>query len=115
MQQVAIIQREEFDNDLTPPALLLCRPGRDGRSRSLYVTRAGAARARELQAERFAALDDVLEPLGATDRATLTGLVERLLAGITHGGEAPRRTCRLCDADVCGHPDRCPVTRAAHP
>ena len=23
-----------------------------------------------------------------------------------------RRICRLCDGDVCGHPDRCPVTQA---
>jgi len=24
-----------------------------------------------------------------------------------------RIICRLCDPDVCGHPERCPVTQAA--
>lgn len=83
------------------------------RIRSLYVTPAGAAEAQRLRSERFAALEDVLGVLDASERAVLTGLVERLLAGITHAGVAPVRTCRLCDADVCGHPDRCPVTQAA--
>lgn len=90
------------------------RAGSDARSRSLHLSAKGARRAIELRAERFAALEDVLAPLGQADRAALTALVERLLSGITRGGAAPGRTCRLCDADVCGHPERCPVT-LAHP
>src|SRR4051794_36370490 len=41
------------------------RPGSDGRTRSLHVTASGAGAARRLQAGRFAALEDVLEPLDA--------------------------------------------------
>ncbi len=98
---------------LEADGLVQRRPGADARSRAVHVTPAGAARARILRAERFAALEDVLGPLDAREREVLGGLMERLLAGITHAGEAPGRTCRLCDADVCGHPDRCPVTQAA--
>ncbi len=90
------------------------RPGRDARSRSLYVTPKGAERAVQLRRERFAGLEEVLRPLDTHDRAALTALTERLLAGLTEHGEPPRRTCRLCDADVCGHPERCPVTQAHH-
>jgi DNA-binding MarR family transcriptional regulator len=88
-------------------------PGPDGRTRSLHVTAAGSRAAGRLQAERFAALEDVLDSLGADDRVALTGLLERLLAAMTPDHAAAGRICRLCDPDVCGHPDRCPVTLAA--
>lgn len=90
------------------------RAGADARSRALHLTPAGRARAQALRTERFSGLEAILTPLSAPDRRALTSLVERLLASITEQGAAPRRTCRLCDADVCGHPDRCPVTQAAH-
>jgi DNA-binding MarR family transcriptional regulator len=86
--------------------------GSDGRTRSLHVTAAGARAAGRLQAQRFAAVEDVLAVLDAGERATLTGLLERMLARITTDGALPGHTCRLCDPDVCGHPDRCPVTLA---
>jgi DNA-binding MarR family transcriptional regulator len=87
-------------------------PGSDGRSRALHVTPAGAGAARRLQAARFAALEDVLAPLTGDERAGLTRALEKLLDRITRQGAPPGHTCRLCDADVCGHPDRCPVTLA---
>jgi DNA-binding MarR family transcriptional regulator len=89
------------------------RPGPDGRTRALHVTPPGMRTAAGLQAERFAALEDVLAPLSGGDRAALTGILEQLLTGLTIDHESARHTCRLCDADVCGHPDRCPVTQAA--
>ena len=92
--------------------LLARGPGSDGRTRSLHVTPAGARAAQRLQAERFAALEDVLSPLGETDRTALAALMERLLTRITQEGALPGHTCRLCDPDVCGHPERCPVTVA---
>ncbi len=55
---------------------------------------------------------DVLAALDGGERAALTGLLERMLDRITTGGALPGHTCRLCDPDVCGHPDRCPVTLA---
>ena len=88
------------------------RPGPDGRTRALHVTPEGAAAAARLQAGRLAALEDVLAPLDAGDRAALTPLLEKLLAGMTPDRAAARRTCRLCEPDLCGHPERCPVTLA---
>lgn len=99
---------------LEADGLLERRAGADARSRALHLTAPGHAEAVRLRAARFDAIEDVLGVLDAGERATLTGIVERLLAGITHAGASPQRTCRLCDADVCGHPDRCPVTLAAH-
>jgi hypothetical protein len=45
--------------------------------------------------------------------AALTGMLERMLAAHTTDSTASLVICRLCDPDVCGHPDRCPVTQAA--
>lgn len=89
------------------------RPGPDGRTRALHATTEGAHEARRLQAERLAALEDVLAPLEPSDRAVLAALLEQLLAGLTPDHAAAGRICRLCDPGVCGHPDRCPVTLAA--
>jgi len=63
---------------------------------------------------RHAALADLLAPLSPSERERLGDLLGRVVAGLTHGVEDARRVCRLCDADACGHPDRCPVTLAAH-
>lgn len=93
--------------------LLERRPGPDGRTRALHLTPTGLRVAGELQAERFAALEDVLGALDQTERAALADIAGKLLALITEGGASPAHTCRLCAPDVCGHPDRCPVTQAA--
>jgi hypothetical protein len=56
----------------------------------------------------------VLGPLDESERAGLTRLHEKLLAGLTGGRADAGRICRLCDAHACGHEEgRCPVTRAA--
>lgn len=89
------------------------RPGADGRTRALHATAAGAREARRLQSDRLTALEHVLAPLEAGERATLAALLEKLLAGLTSGHASAGRICRLCDPDLCGHPDRCPVTIAA--
>lgn len=94
--------------------LLDRRPGRDGRTRALHTTRAGSREGARLQAARLAALEDVLAPLDSRERAALTGILEKLLVGVTAAGAEPGHTCRLCEPDLCGHPDRCPVTIAAH-
>ena len=60
------------------------RPGADARSRAAARHRRRDRRgAQRLQAERFAALEDVLGVLDATERATLTGL-RRAAAGRHH-------------------------------
>jgi hypothetical protein len=40
-------------------------------------------------------------------------MLERMLAAHTTDASASLVICRLCDPDVCGHPDRCPVTQGA--
>jgi hypothetical protein len=35
-----------------------------------------------------------------------------LVGGLAGDRLTARRVCRLCDADACGHPQRCPITQA---
>ena len=67
------------------------RGDRDGRAVALKLTKAG----RE-------AADAALAPMLA-----------RMLGAQTTDATASLVICRMCDPDVCGHPDRCPVTQAA--
>ena len=97
---------------LRDDGLLERRPGADARSVALQLTAAGAAEAARLRSAREAVLRALLEPVA--DRAAFTRALEAVLAGLTTAGARPGRTCRLCDAHACGHPDRCPVTLAAH-
>jgi DNA-binding MarR family transcriptional regulator len=85
----------------------------DRRAVRLHLTTDGRRLARRVLASRQAALAALLAPLDAREAADLERLLERGLAGITGGGEDANRICRLCDPDICGHPDRCPVTQAA--
>ena len=85
----------------------------DGRAVRLHLTATGRRAARRLLAARIAAIEPLLGVLPAAQRASLEGLLERLLAGVTHGPADANRICRLCAPDVCGHPARCPVTQAA--
>lgn len=88
--------------------------GVDARSVSIRLTPKGGRLAARIRDAREAALEEVLAPLTAGERAELTLLHEKLLAGITGGRADAGRICRLCDADACGHEQgRCPVTRAA--
>ena len=84
----------------------------DARAVALHLTPAGAAEAARLRAAREATLSGLLAPVA--DRGAFVAELEAVLAAITRAGAAPVRTCRICDAHACGHPDTCPVTRAAH-
>jgi DNA-binding MarR family transcriptional regulator len=85
----------------------------DRRAVRLHLTEAGAREARRLLAAREAALTPLLAGLGEREGAALERLLELLLAGALAQPEDANRICRLCDPVVCGHPGRCPVTRAA--
>jgi MarR family transcriptional repressor of emrRAB len=99
---------------LAEAGLVRREPGADGRSLSIRLTAEGAQLARCIRAAREAALESVLAPLSGSERAQLTSLHEKLLAGITGGRADAGHICRLCDADACGHElGRCPVTQAA--
>jgi MarR family transcriptional regulator, negative regulator of the multidrug operon emrRAB len=89
------------------------RSERDGRAVALRLTRAGRRAADDALAARAAAIDDALATLDPGERAALAGMLERMLAAATTDATASLVICRLCDPDVCGHPNRCPVTQAA--
>lgn len=90
-------------------------PGTDGRSVSIRLTETGAAAAERIRVARAAALEAVLQPLSAPERAELARLHAKVLGGLTSGRAEAGRLCRLCDAAACGHLEgRCPVTRAAN-
>ncbi len=78
------------------------RSDRDGRAVALRLTRAGRR-----------AADAALTTLDAGERKALAPMLERMLGAQTTDSTASLVICRMCDPDVCGHPDRCPVTQAA--
>ena len=83
----------------------------DLREVRLEATRSGRAAARRVLAERRAAMAGLLDTLSAAEREALTRLLERLLEDMPADRAGARRICRLCDIDVCGHPERCPVSQ----
>jgi MarR family transcriptional regulator, negative regulator of the multidrug operon emrRAB len=89
------------------------RSERDGRAVALQLTPDGRRAADEAQAARAAAIDTALAALDKGERRALGAMLERMLAAHTTDDTASLVICRLCDPDVCGHPDRCPVTQAA--
>jgi DNA-binding MarR family transcriptional regulator len=84
----------------------------DGRAVRLHLTPGGRREARRVLGARQAVLTALVAPLSGRDTADLERLLAGLLASVTGSGEDANRICRLCDPDVCGHPDRCPVTQA---
>ena len=86
------------------------RVGADQRSVALHLTPEGRRAARRVLARREAAIEQVLAPLKASDRAVLTRLHEHLLGELAEGPRSRRRVCRLCDVEACGR--ECPTRRA---
>jgi MarR family transcriptional regulator, negative regulator of the multidrug operon emrRAB len=84
------------------------RVGADGRAVALQLTPEGRRAARRVLARREAALESVLAPLTARDRADLARINERLLRSLTEGQQERRRVCRLCDVEACGRD--CPTS-----
>jgi DNA-binding MarR family transcriptional regulator len=84
----------------------------DGRAVRLHLTAEGRRAALRVLAARREALAALVAPLGEGDAADLERVLATLLASVTGNGEDANRICRLCEPDVCGHPDRCPVTQA---
>lgn len=98
---------------LVAAGLLRRRPGADGRTRVLRLTAAGRRTATRLLAERHERLEQVLAPLGDTERRTLERLLEKMVAGLADDHPAALRTCRLCDRDACNSAQAaCPLQHA---
>jgi DNA-binding MarR family transcriptional regulator len=89
------------------------RSDSDGRSVVLHLTAAGRRAAGEALAARGKAIAAVLGVLDCAERRALEPMLERMLGLQTTDARASLVICRMCDPDVCGHPDRCPVTQAA--
>ena len=87
---------------LAAAGLVERRVGADGRAVALQLTPDGRRAARRVLARREAAIETVLAPLTARERAELARLRERLLASLTDGGQDRRRVCRLCDVEAYG-------------
>jgi MarR family transcriptional repressor of emrRAB len=88
------------------------RAGRDGRSLALVPTGAGNSAAAGILDARLAVAADVLALLDEDELRALVPLLERLVGGLAGDHAAARRVCRLCDVEACGHPERCPITKA---
>ena len=89
------------------------RGDRDGRSVALRLTPAGRKAADAALAARADAIAAALKTLDAGQRRALAPMLERMLGAQTTDATASLVICRMCDPDVCGHPERCPVTQAA--
>jgi DNA-binding MarR family transcriptional regulator len=89
------------------------RSDSDGRSVALHLTAEGRRAADEALTARGEAIAAALGVLGAAERRALESMLERMLGLQTTDARASLVICRMCDPDVCGHPDRCPVTQAA--
>jgi MarR family transcriptional repressor of emrRAB len=89
------------------------RSPRDGRAVALRLTPAGRHAADAALAARGEAIAAALATLDPAQRRALAPMLERMLGGQTTDSDASLVICRMCDPDVCGHPDRCPVTQAA--
>jgi MarR family transcriptional regulator, negative regulator of the multidrug operon emrRAB len=89
------------------------RSERDGRAVALRLTPAGRQAADAALAARGEAIAAALKTLDPAERRALAPMLERMLGAQTTDSTASLVICRMCDPDVCGHPDRCPVTQAA--
>jgi len=88
--------------------------GDDRRATSLQLTRSGRRAANRVASARTQVLHDALDTLTDKERATLDGLLAKLLVGMMREPGATKYMCRLCDARACGHADgHCPVRNAA--
>lgn len=94
---------------LEAEGLLERRPGPDGRTRALHLTRAGDRAATALLRRRAESLRGVLDGLTAAERTALTPLLERLVAGLADDRRGARHACRLCDRDACTSGPGCPL------
>ncbi len=86
----------------------------DRREWVIGLTATGRARASRLVAVRTEIVADDVTNVPPELRDGLTTALEALLANLTTGRVSARSLCRFCDADVCGHPEGCPVTDAAN-
>src|SRR4051794_18115345 len=92
------------------------RPGPDGRTRALHVTRAGKAAARRIRATRARVLSELTEPLSPGVRHALEPVLDRLAAALADDRPQALAVCRLCDRETCCGEGgaACPLQHTGH-
>jgi DNA-binding MarR family transcriptional regulator len=105
---VRLVDQLEADGHVTR-----ARGTADRRAVHVTLTESGWALASKITTARLSILREQVDALNADDRAALDRICATLLSRRIDGIQAAARTCRLCDPHACGHPQRCPVTRAA--
>ena len=86
----------------------------DRRTVNVMLTDSGRAVAGEIATARLSILRAEVDALDADDRAALDRICATVLSRRIDSLRAAERTCRLCEPQACGHPQRCPVTHAAN-
>jgi DNA-binding MarR family transcriptional regulator len=105
---VRLVDELEADGHVTR-----ARGTADRRTVSVTLTDSGRSLAREIATARLSTLRAEVDALDAEDRAALDRICATLLSRRIDSLRAAERTCRLCQPQACGHPQRCPVTHAA--
>lgn len=83
------------------------------RSVAVHPTGDGIAAAEHILDARSGRLAAMTRPLDADEREVLTGLLNKLLAGVYDQVRDAERVCRLCDRAACVADDHtCPVSDA---
>jgi DNA-binding MarR family transcriptional regulator len=94
---------------LVDHGLLERRPGPDRRTHALHLTAHGRRALDALLERRAEVLATLLAPLSDAERARLTPLLEKIVAGLADDRPQARTTCRLCDRDACCREPGCPL------
>lgn len=94
---------------LVDQGLLERRAGRDRRTHALHVTPRGRRALDKLLERRAQMLATLLAPLTDAERARLTPLLEKVVAGLADARPQALTTCRLCDRDACCQAPGCPL------
>ncbi len=79
----------------------------------LRITPQGEARLRDGLAARLEAMQELVDPLSATEQRQLAGLVRKMLGAGTRTRDEADAACRLCDWDVCK--PTCPLDASVAP
>lgn len=84
------------------------RPGSDGRTAALCLTKPGRRLARKARNARYRLLSEVVDALTASERRSLGAALDRALRRGPRSRIQAQRACRFCDHSVCRGSD-CPV------
>jgi len=81
--------------------LVVRKRGTDKRAVALFLTDRGKQYRARLLKQRLAAIQPLLDPLSANQKAEFTELLRTILAGMDTSDLERRHLCRLCDDSVC--------------